>query len=165
MPAIPGAPRWAAPASLVVCGLGLADSAYLAYEHYTASATLACSESGTVNCLKVTTSPQSVMFGVPLPVFGLLFFVVMTVLCLPVMWRVGPAVSRIRMVGSVIGVLSVLYLVYVELFQVGAICLYCTGVHILTILLFFIVLFASALAPGAHPSEMPRGSAAEERQR
>jgi uncharacterized membrane protein len=39
----------------------------------------------------------------------------------------------------------VLYLVYAELFQIGAICLYCTSVHIITFLIFALVAVSSAL--------------------
>jgi uncharacterized membrane protein len=44
----------------------------------------------------------------------------------------------------------VFYLVYVELFRVDAICLWCTGVHLTTIVLFGVILAARAtLASGA----------------
>jgi uncharacterized membrane protein len=41
----------------------------------------------------------------------------------------------------------VLYLVYVEAVQLKALCLWCTGVHILTFLLFLAVLTAYLLRP------------------
>ena len=37
----------------------------------------------------------------------------------------------------------VIYLIYVELFDVGAICLWCTSVHIMTFLLFVIIVTAT----------------------
>lgn len=37
-----------------------------------------------------------------------------------------------------------LYLVYVELFQVDAICLWCTAVHVLAFALFAVCLIGSA---------------------
>ena len=48
--------RPSAVAGLVLTLLGLGDSIYLAYEHATANATLACGGHGTVDCAKVTTS-------------------------------------------------------------------------------------------------------------
>ena len=47
-------------AALVWALLGLAASAYLTVEHYTASTLLACPENATINCAKVTTSKWSV---------------------------------------------------------------------------------------------------------
>jgi uncharacterized membrane protein len=131
----------------VICVLGLLDSAYLTYEHYTSSATLACSDTGAINCLKVTTSSYATIAGVPVALLGLVFFVVMTGLCLPAAWR-SPSLPlhRARLAASVVGLLMVFYLVYVELFRLDAICLWCTFVHVLTFALFGVVAVATALA-------------------
>jgi uncharacterized membrane protein len=137
-----GAPR-SAYASLLLCIIGLGISIYLTYEHYTGNKTLACSENGKVNCAKVTTSQWSHIAGVPVAVFGLIFFVGMTVLCLPWLWRVA-TLDLLRVVGVIVGVGSALYLVWIELFKVDAICLWCTGVHIITLLLLGAVLWTNS---------------------
>jgi len=138
-------PAWVIPSSLVVCGLGLLDAAYLTFEHYTASTTLACSETATVNCLRVTTSSYADVLGIPFAVLGVVFFLGMGLLCLPVAWRrPGRPLRLIRVAGAVVGVLVALYLVWVELFRLDAICLYCTGVHVLTFVLFVVVALGSA---------------------
>lgn len=140
-------PRWAPVTSLVICLLGLLDAAYLTFEHYTSSATLACSETGAINCLKVTTSSYASILGVPVAVLGLVFFVAMTALCLPAVWRLpNLAVHRLRLAGAAVGLVMVLYLVWVELFRLDAICLWCTGVHVLTFALFAVVVIAAALS-------------------
>lgn len=133
-------PRWLAPVSLLLAVLGLLDSIYLTFEHFTDGATLACSDTGTVDCLQVTTSSWSQIAGIPVAVLGLVYFVAMTVLCLPVVWRRGPAVLvPIRIVSSVVGLLMVFYLLWAEFFQIHAICLWCTGVHIITFLLLIVL--------------------------
>jgi uncharacterized membrane protein len=119
--------------------LGLALSAYLTAEHYTGSSTLACSASGVVDCLRVTTSPESVLLGVPVAVWGLLYFAGMTVLALPAAWR-RAGVHRLRVAGAVGGMAFVLYLVYAELFTLSAVCLWCTAVHAVTAALLVAVL-------------------------
>jgi uncharacterized membrane protein len=129
----------AAWASFALCVVGLLLSAYLTYEHFTGSTTLACSDSGAVNCLKVTTSSFSVFLGVPVAAAGLAYFVVMTLLCLPL--RFNEQTGTLRLIGAVVGIVSVLYLVYVEFFEVDAICLWCTGVHVVTLLLLGTVLW------------------------
>lgn len=140
------APRWAGPASLVLALLGVGVSAYLTYEHYSSAATLACPETGAINCVKVTTSSYATLLGVPVALLGLLFFVVMTGLCLPHAWRSrNPWVHRARLLGAVGGAVFVLYLVWVELFRVEAICLWCTAVHVLAVALFAVVALATAL--------------------
>lgn len=142
-------PRWVVPASLGLSVVGLLASAYLTVEHYTAGATLACPETATFNCAKVTSSSYSQVLGVPVAVLGLVFFVVMTALCSPAAWRSagtpGRWVALARSAGAVAGVVSVVYLVWAELFGVGSLCLWCTGVHVVTIALFAVVLLGSAL--------------------
>jgi uncharacterized membrane protein len=139
-------PRWAAVASVLICVLGTAVAGYLTYAHYTTAANLYCSDSGLVNCALVTTSKYSHPFGIPVAVAGLGWFLAMLVLCLPPMWRSGnPWVARLRLLGSLVGVGTVVWLVYVELFKLNAICLYCTAVHALTLVLFGVILFATAL--------------------
>jgi uncharacterized membrane protein len=143
-------PQWVVVSSLVLCVLGLLDAAYLTFEHYTASSTLACADNGAINCLKVTTSSYAKVLGVPVALLGLLFFVAMTVLCLPQMWRSAqPLVHRLRLAAVVVGMLSVLYLLWAELFKIDAICLFCTGVHVLTFALFALVVVEAtgAFAP------------------
>ena len=144
------ATRWAPLTSTVLCLVGLAAAAYLTFEHFTESKTLACSGKGTFNCLKVTTSSYSKVLGMPVALLGLIFFVVMTVLCLPPLWRRRSLmIARIRLAAASIGMLSVFYLVYVEVFKVDAICPFCTGVHVVTFLLFalLVIVASGAFAP------------------
>lgn len=129
--------------SFVVSLIALAISVYLTIEHYTTSVQLACPETGTINCAKVTTSSYSHIGPIPLALMGLLYFVAMTVLCSPQAWRLR-ALDRVRIVGSALGVVSALYLVWVELFRLDAICLWCTAVHIATLVLLGSVLWTTS---------------------
>jgi uncharacterized membrane protein len=152
--------RWVLTTSLVLCVLGLAVAAYLTFEHYTSSTTLACSSTGAIDCLKVTTSSYAKVLGIPVALLGLLFFGAMTTLCLPPVWRAdNPNVRRVRLAAASVGMLSVLYLVWVELFRVDAVCLWCTAVHVLTFLLFALLVleWTGVLAPvGAEPADRAR---------
>lgn len=150
-------PAWAAPVSLVFCLAGLALSVYLTYAHFTSASALACPDSGTVNCIRVTTSPQSMLFGIfPVAVTGLAYFAGMTLLCLPAAWRSGSGSGLVRwarLAGGVVGVAMVCYLIYVELLVVGAVCLYCTAVHVVTFLLFVAILAADVSSIGRVDAE------------
>jgi uncharacterized membrane protein len=141
-------PRWPAVVGTVACALGLGVAGYLTYEHYTSSTSLACADNGVINCLKVTTSSYSEVAGVPVALLGLIFFAVMLVLQLPVMWRRTEMVIRwIRLGWATIGLGTVLYLFYTELFRIDAICLWCTSVHVLTLIVFGSTVFASLAYP------------------
>jgi uncharacterized membrane protein len=133
---------------LLISIAGLAVSTYLTYEHFTADSTLACPNTGVVNCVKVTTSEYSRILGIPVALLGLGFFAAMTVLSLPPLWRTSsPWPSRLRVAAVVVGVAFVCYLIWAELFRIDAICLWCTVVHALTLLLFALVVIREALTP------------------
>ncbi|HTJ69287.1 MAG TPA: vitamin K epoxide reductase family protein [Actinospica sp.] len=138
-------PTWAAPATLVTAAAGLAVSVYLTIAHYTQSVTLACPATGVVDCQKVTTSPESMLLGIPVAVLGLAFFAAMTALGLPATWRArAPWLRTARLALSILGVCFVARLVYAELFEIDAICLWCTVVHVLAVALFAITALATA---------------------
>jgi uncharacterized membrane protein len=138
-------PRWLPLSSTLLALAGLAVSGYLTIEHYTASATLACPETGVINCQKVTTSTQSAILGIPVAVLGLIFFVIMTPASLGFAWRSGHiAVQWGRALFALVGVGFVCYLVYAELYVLNAICLWCTAVHVITVVLFAVVAWGTA---------------------
>ena len=144
--------RWVPFASTLICVLAVLDSSYLTYAHFTSATILACSTKGFVNCALVTTSVYSHFLGLPVSVLGLAWSIGMLVLCNPWAWRaVSPWVGRIRLLGSVTGAAMVIWLMYAELVKLRHLCEYCTLVHILTILLFVVVVFGSALA--VHPED------------
>jgi uncharacterized membrane protein len=142
-PGLPPAPIWLQWTTFVLSLIGLGVSIYLTIEHFTTNSLAGCPENSTFNCLKVTTSPESMVFGVlPVAVLGLAFYVFLAVVNSPLGWRLDLAAIRWLRVGSlVVGIGFVLYLVYVELFQVNSICLYCTSVHTITFVLFVLVIF------------------------
>ena len=140
-------PAWPTVVGIVLSLAGFAISGYLTYEHYTSSTSLTCpATGGIVNCFKVTTSQYSKIWGVPVAVLGLVFFAVMLALQSP---RAGESYRRSvragRLVWSVVGVGTAVWLIYAELFRVDAICLWCTAVHAVTILLFAATVFATAV--------------------
>ena len=145
---VAGIPRWLPITTTLLSVAGLLISGYLTYEHFTASTTLACSDTGVINCLKVTTSAQSKVFGIPVALLGLLYFVVMVPASLPIAWRMPePMIRRGRVIASLVGVVFVFYLLYAELFIIDNICLWCTAVHAITIGLFAVIAFGTAGLP------------------
>ena len=148
-----GPAPWVQIATFVLALAGLGVSIYLTIAHFTESALAGCSESGLVNCTKVTTSPQSYVFGIPVAVLGLAFFVFAVVIMSPWAWRASRReIHLVRIASLVVGIGFVLYLIYAELFIIGSICLYCTSVHAITFVLFVLTVFAAAawgLKPGA----------------
>jgi uncharacterized membrane protein len=135
--------RWQPLATLALSILGLGIATYLTITHFDKVA-LVCSDNGTINCAKVTTSPQSEILGIPVAMLGLFFFIPMIALCLPVAWRSADRrVHLARLALAVTGVGMIIYLIIAELFIIKAICLWCSGVHLVTFALFVIIVTAS----------------------
>jgi uncharacterized membrane protein len=154
VPADPGpgtAPGWLQLTTWALSLAGLGVSVYLTVAHYTSSSILACSDNGLVNCAAVTTSSESMVFGVfPVAVLGLAFYVFMAAATSPWAWRVTwPPVRWARFGSVIVGMVFVLYLLYTELFTLNAICLFCTIVHVITFLLFGLIVFSFAAGYGA----------------
>jgi uncharacterized membrane protein len=119
--------------------LGLAIAVYLVAAHYLAGEVpLACVTGGIVNCEQVTSSPQSMIGPVPVAVLGVAWFCGFLGLQAARSWRPAGALALAPLVWSVAGLLVVFYLIYAELFLIGAICLGCTAVHGLVIALFLL---------------------------
>jgi uncharacterized membrane protein len=142
------APPWVRWTSLVLSLAGLGVSIYLTIAHYTTTSILACSSKGYIDCAKVTTSSQSMVFGVlPVAVLGLAFYVFMVAVNSPWGWRLRiPLVWWARVGSVVVGIGFVLYLLYAEIIQIGNICLWCTSIHVITFLLFGVLVFAATLS-------------------
>jgi uncharacterized membrane protein len=142
--------RWQPIATLLLSIFGLGVSIYLTVTHFDKVA-LVCSSNSVVNCEKVTTSPQSEVFGIPVAMLGLVFFVPMLLLCLPAAWRSADRrIHLARLILSITGVGMILYLIIAELFIIKAICLWCSSVHLITFIMFVVIVTASpvVLAPG-----------------
>lgn len=134
----PVAAAWVATVA-AIGGLGV--SVYLTVVHYTEPLALSCPDTGVVNCAKVTTSDASMLFGtIPVALAGAVFFAAMLVLTIPPAWRVAPRLlGPARLLGATGGVGMVVYLVWVEVWDLRAICLWCTVVHVLAFVMFVAV--------------------------
>ncbi|MBT8166083.1 MAG: vitamin K epoxide reductase family protein [Acidimicrobiia bacterium] len=132
--------RWVAPVTTAMALAATAVAIYLTIAHYADPDLLVCSDGGTVNCSSVTSSDQSLLFGIPVALLGLIWAAVVSVLCLPMAWRAASRlVHQARLAAVTGGMAFVLWLIYAELIIVGAICLWCTVVHVLAFGLFVIV--------------------------
>lgn len=144
-----GPPLWLQLVTLALAVLGLGVSAYETYAHYTGSRLAGCPSGGhgTFNCFAVITSSQSMVFGViPVAILGLAFYVFVVAIMTPWAWRAQRReVAWLRLASMIAGMGFVMYLIYAEVYQIGQICEYCTGVHIITFLLFCITVVSVAI--------------------
>src|SRR6185312_11540258 len=135
-------------AMLLMALAGLGVSIYLTVVHYQGSDLLACPNTGVVNCVKVTTSNNSYLFGtqIPITIPGMLWFIVsgaMALIALLAIWNNRREPSRLRLahlLWGAAGMVFVLALVYAEIVQLHSLCEWCTVVHLLTLATFLIAL-------------------------
>ena len=134
----------------LVAGLaGVGISIYLTVIHYSAIP-LACPANTVINCEQVLTSPYAVIGGstVPTSTAGIVWFAVSSGLAFALLRRPRPRLAWAQLAWSAIGLVTALYLVYVEIVQLGAICVWCAAAHVLVLLIFLIAL-ADRAAPQA----------------
>lgn len=112
--------------------VGIADSAYLSHAAVTGSP-LNCSVFD--GCNVVAASPYSKVMGIPLALFGLVFYIVALGLSASLLTMNSKGLRQSMFAWSVLGVIFSAYFMYLQYFKIEAICLYCVISAVATILL------------------------------
>ena len=107
-------------AAAVAAGLGLAVAAYLTYVHYAGIEPI-CAASG--GCERVQSSSFSKLAVVPVAMMGLIGYA--AILAATLLPGELPRLAATWL--AVVGLLFSLYLTYLELFEIDAICQWCVG--------------------------------------
>jgi uncharacterized membrane protein len=162
-PDLPDPPRWLQWSTFVLSLAAAAISVYLIIAELQPQLLL-CPSTSFVNCANVLHSGESRIAGIPVAVFGLVFYLAMSVLNSPWAWRRRELiVRRARLASFVIGMCFVLYLIYAELILIGNICIWCTSVHIITFVLFGLIVFDSVFRQAPASRTAPAAGAAARR--
>lgn len=130
--------------ALLASVAGIAVSIFLTVLHF-AGFVPACAVSGPVNCEAVLSSPYGVIAGTALPTSaaGILWFAVSAVL-----WT--RPFGGIQLAWSAVGLVTVLYLVFIEIVRLGAICLWCTAAHFLVLVTLLVAVAIRSREQGAY---------------
>lgn len=145
--------------------LGLGASTYSTWVHYRilndpTYVESVCDVSATVSCTAAFSSRFGSFAGVPVAVFGTLFFVFVLFL---IVWSARSPVTRDNLAGyvfaaSTLGLAAVLYLAYASYFILGVVCAAC-----LTTYVAVIGLFLTSGASTKHPMTKLPGRFAKDR--
>lgn len=130
---------------------GVAVSIYLTVVHF-AALPLVCTTTGIISCERVLSSPYSVIAGSGLPTSaaGIVWFSVSAGLALvQLTGRSSARLVRGHLAWSAIGLATVVYLVFLEIVQLGAICIWCSTAHALVVMTFVIALTRSQTSAAA----------------
>ncbi len=117
-------PNWLPVAFLIISALGFADATYLSIKHFLGTPVPCSILHG---CEIVLTSKYSVLYGIPTALFGALFY--LTVMILSAVYLETKKVTVLKLVACIttLGFLASLGFVYIQLFILKSICLYCMG--------------------------------------
>ena len=122
--------------------LGIADAGYLTFEHYRQTIP-PC----TVNrflpiisdCGKVLRSPYSVMFGIPLAVAGVFQYSFLLIGILALIIYRKKVFIYFLIFQSIIGAVFSFYFMYIQLFILKSVCIYCTLSAFISFVIFFLI--------------------------
>ena len=137
---------------LALAGIGIAG--YLTYVHYEELSPLC----GTGGCERVQNSRYAKLAGVPVPLLGLIGYVAILA-SLFVRGELGRLATAVMAYG---GFAFSVYLTYLELFEIDAICQWCVGSAVVMTLIAIVSTIRVLRAPGVGDGDdMRRPIAAE----
>lgn len=122
-------------AVLVISFLGLLDASYLTAKHYSGSP-INCSI--LEGCEQVTTSQYSTIFGIPIALGGAVYYLMIFVLSFLYLDTKNSKFFSVIPTLATIGFLASLGLVYLQIFVIKAICIYCMGSAVTSTILFIL---------------------------
>lgn len=158
---------------MVMSVVGVAASAEVLIVYYSMGQTPPFCPVGTFfglhfDCDAVLGSPYSTIFGVPLELLALGYFLVNLALVYLIAFgsdRLSHVSMRTLFGWRFIGIILVPYLVYIEVILIKAICVYCTIMHVAIVADFIIIsyllflrpsdTFGTGSVPGSPASELP----------
>lgn len=111
--------------------LGFSDSIFLTWEHYTLTS-IGCPISPWINCLAVTSSKYSEIFGIPLSLLGSFYYLFLFIFLI----KKETMFRHFFIITSGLGVMFSLYLIYIQAFAIGLFCLYCLLSALVSFLIF-----------------------------
>lgn len=115
-------PKWLVPSFLALSLIGFADAAYLTAEHFLGRIPPCTVING---CEQVLTSQFAVVFGLPVALFGALYYA--SVFFGTMIYRETGKDGLLKGIAwlTVIGFLATLWFLYLQLFVIHAICMFC----------------------------------------
>lgn len=118
---------------IVVSLLGFFDAVYLTIEHYLGRIPPCTVVSG---CESVLTSSYATILGIPVALIGTIFYFTVFTLAMLYLDTKKDILIKLGILLSFCGLCASIGFVYLQLFVIKAICLYCMGSAITSTLLF-----------------------------
>jgi uncharacterized membrane protein len=138
--------------TLALAFLGIADAWYLAQHALTNTALYCGIDTGALSgCNTVAQSTYSHFFGIPLGVYGVIYYAVVFIICAILYTTHHPPLTRLLFILGVIGALFSFYFVGLQIFVIKAVCVYCFASFFLSLGIFWTTLMLVRYRPAAPP--------------
>lgn len=128
---------------LILAFCGVANAAYIAQSRISGTPLL-CDIQNLSGCNIVANSQYSQLFGIPLAEYGVLFYGILFALAALELVLFDRFLRRVLQGVSLVGVLASLYFTGVQVFFIGAFCIYCLASSLIALL---ILILASLIEP------------------
>ena len=131
-------PRWILISFIIVSFIGFLDSSFLTLEHYNQGILPCYIFSG---CDEVTTSRYATVAGVPISLAGAAFYLLIFLAAIFYLDTKNAKALKVLMFLPIAGFLASLWLLFLQLFIIRAICFYCVVSLISSTVLFVLSIF------------------------
>lgn len=128
---------------LTLAFIGMADAAYLA-KHELSGTPLVCNIQSLSGCNTVASSSFAQLFGIPIAVYGVVFYAVLFILAAIELVIFNKPVRRVIQVIAALGVIAEIWFTFVQVYLINALCVYCLASAVTAFLIF---VFASMIEP------------------
>jgi len=129
-------PRWFFSLGVILCVVGLANATYLTVEHFSIDDMFCPFDGGHVDCILVNTSVYSDIFNIPIAILGMLYYLI----CLVSFVILKKIKKRNVFQGlsflTFFGFLFSIWLTYVQVGILKAVCTYCLLSAFISLCLF-----------------------------
>lgn len=126
---------------------------WLTYEFYAQSANSVCSINAMFDCVTVAQSDYAVLLGIPVAIWGILFYSSLLIGVLGVIWKI-PFHKIIKFLrpnlcldlvrySAYFGLLFSLYLTYVEAFVINVFCPFCLAQQVFIIVIVILMIWVN----------------------
>ena len=119
---------------IVLALIGFADSTFLLAKRLSGGP-IPC-VLGFTGCDTVSKSPYSVLFGIPLSAYGMVFYLGIGILGLLYLDTKNALFARLLLPATALGFAMSVYFIYVQKFLIKAFCVYCILSAIISTILF-----------------------------
>lgn len=102
--------------------VGLIDASYLAAKHYTGTIPPCTIVKG---CEAVTTSQYATIGGVSVALIGAIYYLIVLIISVAIIESRNDRLKKFLTRFSIIGLLASIWFIYLQLFVIKALCLYC----------------------------------------